>query len=254
MKNPTGPVLPRHALGGTGPARRTMPPGWYPDTVPARTVVNRLTLREQVLDHLRTAITTGELRPGTVLAETDLAERYAVSRGTVREALRALQSAHLVSGDARGTLMIHVPDATEITEVYRVRAALEGLALREIINSPRRLEYAAQLRASLPPVKGLTSFVAALDVDLAFHELMCRLSGNATLLDTWKRLEDQMRVVLLASGRDEPLELMGHDHHRPIVDAIEHGDLDEATELIYQHMDRAARQWVSDWQATRASS
>jgi DNA-binding GntR family transcriptional regulator len=47
---------------------------------------------------------------------------------------------------------------------------------------------------------------------------------------------------------------MGHDHHAPIVDAIEAGDLNKATELIYQHMDIAADQWSSDWRATRPAS
>lgn len=227
---------------------------WYSDAVPPKSgALNRLTLREQVLESLRAAIITGELRPGTVLTETELADRFEVSRGTVREALRALQTARLVTGDARGTLQVHVPDEREISEVYRVRAALEGLALREIIVSPERDEYARRLRAALPPEKNGHSFIESLDLDLGFHEQLCRFSGNAILFDTWTRLEDQMRVVVLSSGRSEPLELMGRAHHAPIVDAIEAGDLNEATQLIYEHMEIAAQQWSSDWRASRAS-
>lgn len=240
------------SLNGRAP-RLGMQPRRYPEPVPPKSSpLNRLTLREQVLESLRQAIVTGELRPGSVLTETELAERFEVSRGTVREAMRALQTARLITGDARGTLQVHVPDEREISEVYRVRAALEGLALREIIASPNRAEYAEQLRKALPPETGTLSFIQALDIDLAFHEQLCLLSGNETLLDSWKRLEDRMRVVLLSSGRSEPLELMGHTHHAPIVDAIDVGDLNEATELIYKHMDIAANQWSSDWRA-RAS-
>lgn len=236
-------------LDGRAP-RTVIRPHWYPVPVPSKSSpVNRLTLREQVLENLRSDIVTGQMRPGTVLTETELADRYQVSRGTVREALRALQTARLVTGDARGTLQVHVPDEQEISEVYRVRAALEGLALREIIASPHRDEYAARLRKALPPEGPGLSFVEALDLDLAFHEQLCRLSGNQILLETWMRLEDQMRVVLLSTGRAEPLELMGHRHHAPIVDAIEAADLNKATELIYQHMDTAAHQWSSDWRA-----
>lgn len=228
-------------------------PKRYPEPVPpTSSPLNRLTLREQVLENLRDAIVSGQLRPGSVLTETELAERFAVSRGTVREAMRALQSARLITGDARGTLQVHVPDEQEISEVYRVRAALEGLALREIIASANRGEYAEQLRRALPPDGGGLTFIEALDIDLAFHEQLCRLSGNETLLESWKRLEDRMRVVLLSSGRAEPLDLMGRAHHAPIVDAIDAGDLNEATELIYKHMDVAADQWSSDWRA-RAS-
>ncbi|MBK8446705.1 MAG: GntR family transcriptional regulator [Micropruina sp.] len=211
--------------------------------------VNRLTLREQVLESLREAIVSGELRPGSILTEVELAERFDVSRGTVREALRTLQNSQLIAGDARGTLRVHVPDEREIHEVYRVRAALEGLALREIIASPARHQHAARLRELLPPDGGNLTFVEALDVDLAFHEELCRMSGNATLLASWTSLEDRMRIVLLASGRTEPIELMGRAHHAPIVDALDAGDLHRATDLIYEHMDIAAAQWTIDWRA-----
>lgn len=208
--------------------------------------MNRLTLREQVLEYLREAIVTGEYRPGTVLTEADLAERYDVSRGTIREALRTLQTAGLVSGDPRGAQRVHVPDEREIAEVYHVRAALEALAVREVIASPQRAECAAQLRAALPPETGSRVYADALNADLAFHELLCQLSGNSTLLRAWKRLEDQMRVVLLSAEHVQPLDLMGRAHHEPIVDAVEIGDLAAATQLIYAHMTLAASYWSSD--------
>ena len=52
-------------------------------TTARSTPVNRMTLREQVLQHLYQDIVDGEYRPGTVLTETDLATHYGVSRGTV---------------------------------------------------------------------------------------------------------------------------------------------------------------------------
>lgn len=246
MHNPPR-ALPSSEPSLNGRARRFgVSRGRYPEPVsPKSSPLNRLTLREQVLENLREAIVSGELRPGSVLTETELAERFQVSRGTVREAMRALQSAHLITGDARGTLRVHVPDDREIREVYRVRAALEGLALREVIASPNRTEYAERLRQALPPEAAKLSFIEALNIDLAFHEQLCRLSGNETLLTSWKRLEDQMRVVLLSSGRTEPLDIMSHSHHEPIVDAIDDGDLDKASQLIYDHMDLAAAHWSS---------
>ena len=153
---------------------------------------------------------------------------------------------------APAALRVHIPDDWEIAEVYRGQAALECLALRELVSSPIRVDYASRLRRALPTDEPGQEFIEALDIDLAFHEQLCRLSGDQTLVDSWKRLEDQMRVVLLSSGRAEPLELMGRAHHAPIVDAIEDGDLNEATELIYRHMYIAADRWSSDWRA-RAS-
>jgi len=207
--------------------------------VTPRTAVNRLTLREQVLDDLRQGITTGRLSPGASLIETELAERYDVSRGTVREALRFLQEAGLVDGDARGKLRVHTPSGREVTELFHVRAALEGLALREIIDSPRRDEITADLHRHLPPAGGGT-FVDRLNLDLAFHERMCRAAGNDILLGTWKRLEDRMRIVLLSVAREDPLPIMARDQHLPIVEAIERGDARDGVQLVFDHMNEAA--------------
>jgi DNA-binding GntR family transcriptional regulator len=215
--------------------------------------VNRLTLREQVLDLLRTAIISGELRPGTVLTETDLADRYQVSRGTIREALRALQTAHMVSGDSRGTLQVHVPDGREIAEVFQVRGALESLAVRIVVHAPDHVELSEKLRAALPATTMPATFIEALDQDLAFHELLVASAGNEILLESWHQLEDRARMVLLSSDQERPDDLMSYEHHKPIVDAIENGDVETAITLIYEHMKLAAERWTAHWEARSES-
>jgi DNA-binding FadR family transcriptional regulator len=68
------------------------------------TSLDRSTLRERSLEALRTAITSGEYRPGDHLGEEELAGRLGVSRGTVREALRHLQQEGLVTAGDPGSL------------------------------------------------------------------------------------------------------------------------------------------------------
>ncbi|WP_156322950.1 GntR family transcriptional regulator [Corynebacterium deserti] len=206
--------------------------------------MNRLTLRDQVHQTLLNSITDGTLRPGSVLLETELAESFGVSRGTVREALRSLQQAGLVDSDTRGRSAVHEPNVQEIQELFRVRAALEGLAIREIIELPNRQEIVAELREKLPPTqKG--EFTTILNKDLAFHEQICRASGNTILLNSWKNLEAQMRIGLFAAAREESLEIMDGTRHIPVLDAIENGDPAAAEEIIRAHMEEAAQQWAS---------
>ena len=140
-----------------------------------------------------------------------------------------------MDGDARGKLRVHTPTSREVTELFHVRAALEGLALREIIDSPERLEIAADLRGHLPPSAGGT-FISRLNLDLAFHERLCQASGNGILHGTWKRLEDRMRIVLLSVAREHPLPVMARDRHVPIVEAIERGDVRDGLQLVFDHM------------------
>ena len=111
--------------------------------------LDRSTLRERSLEALRTAITSGEYRPGDHLGEEDLARRLGVSRGTVREALRYLQQEGLVTAGARGMLRVHSLSAAEIRDLFQVRAALEVLAVTLLIASPRRDAAVAKLREAL---------------------------------------------------------------------------------------------------------
>src|SRR3954447_17031827 len=110
--------------------------------------LDRSTLRERALGALRAAILSGQYRPGDHLGEVELAGSLGVSRGTVREALRHLQQEGLVTAGARGMLRVNSLTAAEVRELFQVRAALEALAVRQIIASPRREAAAQTLRAA----------------------------------------------------------------------------------------------------------
>jgi DNA-binding GntR family transcriptional regulator len=202
--------------------------------------LDRSTLRERALNALRAAITSGQYRPGDHLGEVELAGHLGVSRGTVREALRHLQQEGLVIPSARGMLRVRSHTATEIKELFQVRAALEGLAVRLLIASPKRDAAVAALRRALSDLDDAhRDFIAHVDADLAFHLLLCELSGNSMLTTAWQQLAGRIRVTIMARGEGESTLLSG-GYHAPIVDAIEAGDLAKAVEVLQEHMDRAA--------------
>jgi DNA-binding GntR family transcriptional regulator len=202
--------------------------------------LDRSTLRERALNALRAAITSGQYRPGDHLGEVELAGHLGVSRGTVREALRHLQQEGLVIPSARGMLRVRSHTATEIKELFQVRAALEGLAVRLLIASPKRDAAVAALRRALSDLDDAhRDFIAHVDADLTFHLLLCELSGNSMLTTAWQQLAGRIRVTIMARGEGESTLLSG-GYHAPIVDAIEAGDLAKAVEVLQEHMDRAA--------------
>jgi DNA-binding GntR family transcriptional regulator len=203
--------------------------------------LDRSTLRERSLEALRTAITSGEYRPGDHLGEEDLARRLGVSRGTVREALRYLQQEGLVTAGARGMLRVHSLSAAEIRDLFQVRAALEGLAVTLLIASPRRDAAVAKLREALSNLDGPNDdFSSHIDADLGFHLLLCQLSENSVLVDAWRNLEGRVRITILSDSDEHHSNIMSGSHHAPIVDAIEAGDTDEAVKVLQGHMKIAA--------------
>jgi DNA-binding GntR family transcriptional regulator len=206
--------------------------------------LDRSTLRERALEALRAAILAGQYRPGDHLGEVELAGSLGVSRGTVREALRHLQQEGLVSAGHRGMLRVNSLTPDEVRELFEVRAALEALAVRDIVSSPRREAAVAALRESLQHLADAGEDPAQrMQADLAFHLLLCRLSGNSMLVEAWERLEGRMRVAIL-NGASWQAPMMAHDRHAPIVDAIEAADAVAAVAVVEQHMTAAAEHFA----------
>jgi DNA-binding GntR family transcriptional regulator len=209
--------------------------------------LDRSTLRERALDALRSAITAGRYRPGDHLGEVELGRHLGVSRGTVREALRHLQQEGLVTAGNRGMLRVASVSPREVRELFRVRAALEGLAVAEIIASPGRDTAVATLREALGRLADDGDFATTLEADLGFHLLLCRLSGNSMLVDAWRNLEGRIRVTIMngeAARNGSAPTMMSRDRHAPIVDAIERGDVAAAKAVVEQHMAAAADQYA----------
>lgn len=206
--------------------------------------LDRSTLRERSLEALRAAVLSGRYRPGDHLGEVELAASLGVSRGTVREALRHLQQEGLVTPGARGMLRVNSLTPTEVRELFQVRAALEALAVREIIASSRREGAVTALRSALDELADEREDVTArIEADLAFHLLLCRLAGNSMLVEAWERLEGRMRVAIL-SGAAWQAPMMARDRHAPIVDAIERGDVTSAVQTVEEHMSSAAEHFT----------
>ena len=203
--------------------------------------LDRSTLRERTLQALRAAITTGRYRPGDYLGEGELATHLGVSRGTVRQVLWHLQHEGLVTAGHRAMLRVNTLTPGEVRELFRVRASLEGLAARQIVSSGDSHAATDSLRHALTRLTDREAdFAGLVDADLAFHLLLCQLSGNRVLVDTWRHLEGRVRVVIMAAGAIRAQPLMSPDRHKPIIDAIADGDPEAAADAINGYMASAA--------------
>ena len=212
-------------------------------SIESLSALDRSTLRERSLEALRAAILTGRYRPGDHLGEVELAGSLGVSRGTVREALRHLQQEGLVTAGNRGMLRVNSLSSAEVHELFRVRAALEALAVREVIASSRREAAADALRAAVERLSDEDEPSVRMEADLAFHLLLCQLSGNSMLVEAWQRLEGRMRVAIL-NGANWQAPMMARDRHVPIVEAIERADVDAAVRVVDEHMTAAAQHFA----------
>lgn len=133
-----------------------------------------------VAERLREAILDGTLRPGDRLVENDIAERFAISRGPVREAIRLLAPEGLVVLRRNRGAVVASPTFDDVLEVYAVRMSLGTLALASAAearaaDTPDFAE-AADLLARLRDPAVQVDPPAMLDADLAFQDAVLSLS------------------------------------------------------------------------------
>jgi DNA-binding GntR family transcriptional regulator len=113
-----------------------------PDPRPVR----NLTLREQVLEHLREEILSSRLEPGAELNEVALSQELGVSRGPIREALGRLAAEGLVTIRPRRGALVRALSGDEFAEAYQVREALEWMAVRLAVPRLREEDLGALQR------------------------------------------------------------------------------------------------------------
>lgn len=194
-------------------------------------------LVDQVYQALLDAISEGALAPGSRITQDDLAEKFAVSRQPVLQALRLLKKDGLVL-DAPGRGLLVAPlDAQLISRVYEVRGALDALAAR--LASARGAVIDRRLLERGRRAARGRNLKAMIDADIAFHNAVYAASGNPLIERSaslhWVHLKRVMGAVLRSSPQRESI----WDEHEAIADAIAAGKAELAATLIERHGQQA---------------
>jgi DNA-binding GntR family transcriptional regulator len=182
-------------------------------------------------------IIAGDYAAGERLIELQLAREFGSSQAPVREALRDLETAGLVTIRPRRGSFVNDYHARAQHEIYVVRGALEETAMR--LAMPRRREW---LPALASHVEGMREAAALSDVEglirhsVAFHRVIMNASGNELLHRMWESLhvETHSRKTALQPN----LNLAGvAESHGPILAAVEAGDAEAACRLSREHQE-----------------
>jgi len=201
-------------------------------------LVQSSSLPALVQQELERMILAGVLPAGSKLNEADIAERLGVSRGPVREAFRALEESGLVRLEKnRGVFVRQIP-VEEADEIYELRAVLDEFVGRRLAQSasPEQVkELSARVdRMERAAAKG--DVEAYLDTNVAFHDRLVELAGNAKLLGLYRRLVNELhlfRHATLAQGGVLPVSTR---EHREIVKCIAAGRPAAAGRALYGHV------------------
>ncbi len=189
------------------------------------------------------AIDRGDYAPGVRLVETELAERFGVSRTPIREALGRLETQGVVAHDGRRGMVVASLDHDQLGELYEVRAVVEGLASR-LAARHAAPEEIALLRQIVEQSRALTEKPAALrENNTRFHRQIHLASRNRYLNAMLAGVRRSMALLTRASLADPGRGEATVREHDVIVAAIEARDEEAA--------DAAARLHISNAYATR---
>lgn len=198
-------------------------------------------LAEDAADRIREQILAGGFAQGEHLVEARIAEQLNVSRGPVREAFKLLRSEGLLLEEPRrGTFVVSL-SADDVLEIYSLRAAIEGRAARLLAGKkdPAAIVELEALLGSIEAAAKANDVTAVYRQDLAFHDAVCRLSGNGRLHEVFARYVPMLRALLHVDERMQESLMVVAEQHRPIVDAIQAGDVDAAMRHAEHHCEQA---------------
>lgn len=194
---------------------------------------------DSAYDRLREEIRSGRLPPGARLTETEIAERLAISRTPVREAIRRLEAEGLVDHQPRTGATVRKLDYPEIMELYEMRVVLEATAARLAARaaSPMEIEELTAINAEMAEAMDDPTRMAHLN--RLFHDRLMDAARNRFLLRSRATVESSM-LILGPSGmgtRARAEEAVRE--HEAVLAAITARDGAKAEAEMRQHMEHA---------------
>ena len=204
-----------------------------------RPVVQRASVRGQILDALRTALVAGELLPGEVYSGPALAERFGVSATPVREAMQQLALEGAVEVVPNRGFRVVVRGARELAELAEIRALLEVPVMLRLARTVPAERWAELRPLADATVRAASSGCRATyaEADRTFHRAVLALAGNEQLVRIAEDLHRRAQWPLVGGpvSRGRADLLADAAEHTALLDALAAQDLTVVQTLVREH-------------------
>jgi DNA-binding GntR family transcriptional regulator len=199
--------------------------------------IQRRSTTEQAAEAVRQAILSGRLLPGTPLREAALAAELGVSRSTLREAARTLESEGLVRYQMNRGIVVADITGADAADIYAARAAVELAAVDALTEhrDPGVYGNLADLVEQIERAFGRGDVAAVLDGDRLFHATLVAATGSPRLRRFHGQLQQEQRLALALSERSRRELGRTADDHRQLLDAL-HGSRTRARAELAAHL------------------
>ncbi|GAB3794427.1 GntR family transcriptional regulator [Virgibacillus kimchii] len=196
-------------------------------------------LSELIAEQLRSRIWDKDIAFGERLLETDLAEEYAVSRSTIREALKILEAEELVVSQARKGTYVSDFTAEDFNEMIELRTLLETTAFKKALPELDD-EHLLKLEKIIENMRQKAKdkdWHGLFDLDTKFHSYVVDLCGNSRIVKIYQSLQVQIRTFLMHLDKYYTSHQSFYEEHKDLYEALASKDVKKVQEKVRTHIE-----------------
>ena len=189
-------------------------------------------LADKAYDTIKEAIIYNKLKPGEILAEEKLAEELNISRTQIRSALSKLVFEEIAFINKNKNVIV-----SDITQ-KDIRESLEPLAvslLKDKITKSQIEDLKNKYIEQLHTIEQFDGY-SFIELDYDFHNTISEYTGNSFLNETIKKATLVTKRFLILSGTVPQYSIIANKEHKEIIDYIERGQFEEASESMLRHL------------------
>jgi DNA-binding GntR family transcriptional regulator len=183
---------------------------------------------------IRKSIIDGDVGPESKLTEDALARKLGISKSPIREALTRLESEGLIRiAPRRGAFVVHF-SASDVSDLFGLREALEEYAVRTLATSP---ELLAELHLHIDSAESFWKAddrLSYIREDVKFHRALARATGNQRLMQVMENVQNQ--GLIFRRHTFHLSSAVSLEMHKRILAALESQDRAAAALLMRQHI------------------
>jgi DNA-binding GntR family transcriptional regulator len=196
-----------------------------------------ISLRDKVVQRVRSEIISGRITPGTMYSVPTLAEDLGVSTTPVREALLELARNGLIEPVRNRGFKVLETTLEELRELFEVRELLEVRAAELLaLRKPENLESLIKLADGVRDAVQADNVNGYLEADRSFHLGFIAASGNALLTEMAMAARDKMRLYGISSRAGLERQAASVAEHYKLLDFAMAGDVRSIKSLVQQHI------------------
>ncbi len=203
---------------------------------------NGKTLKEEIIEYLRTRIITGELKPGDRVVELDIAKKYDISRGPVREAVRLLEDQGLLEYKKNIGCVVKILSKKELKESHLIFSTLEKLSIK-LTNGVIKDEHLKEIEKLVENIK---EYVEERDIekiiqnDYEIHKQILLNAENNKLLELWESMKSSNYAIYYTIiQKNENIINEAYKKHIDLIEALKEQDAEKSIKEINKHYTEA---------------